>query len=466
VSDPDVALLLDALRVLVGVEHVIVDADIQAPFVTDWTGRFTGTTPAVVRPGSTEEVASVLTLCRDFGVAWVPQGGNTGLVGGGVPVDGELVISTTRLTTLGAVDQDSGQVTVGAGVTLASLQNLAAAGGWRFGVDFGARDRATVGGMVATNAGGTAVLRFGMMSEQIVGVEAVLADGSVVSRLSGLAKDNTGYNLAALLCGSEGTLGLITAVRVRLRPASAEVTTVALSVATLAGAFQVLGALRTVEAVEACELMRSVDIAALCAARVWRQPTPWEAPWAMLIEARGAGRLDALLEALGDLSEIVGEPVLADRPSVRESWWEIRDGQGDVARQFGSALKLDVSVPHAAMASFVETVEGIVGDAGPDARLVLFGHLGDANLHVNVAAPPAAFSALERGILGAVLAAGGSISAEHGIGRAKRDWLVADRGPHAVAAMRAIKRALDPTGLANPHVLFEVDSDRGTVGGR
>ncbi len=454
-------VFLDALRAVVGAEHVVVDRLRQAPFLTDWTGRFVGSTPAVVRPASVDDVARVLRVCLHAGAPWVPQGGNTGLVGGGVPVDGEIVVATTRLDSLGEVDLASGQVIVGAGVTLAAVQRHARAAGWRFGVDFGAREQATIGGMVATNAGGNAVLRFGMMAEQVVGIEAVLPDGSVVRRLSGLAKDNTGYNLAGLLCGSEGTLGLITAVRLRLRPAVGEVATVALGVASITDALAVLGAVRGVESVEACELMRSIDIAALCEARGWRQPTPWEAPWALLIEASGSGSLDALSAVLATVSShLVGDPAVADRPSVRDAWWAIRDGQGEVARQFGSVVKLDVSVPHGLMAAFVDTIDERVATVAPGARLVVFGHLGDANLHVNVGARPASFGAIETLVLGAVLALGGSISAEHGIGRAKREWLVADRGPEAVAAMRAVKHALDPANLANPQVLFGSDKQQ------
>ncbi len=447
---------IDALRQVVGAGNVLTDAALVAPFSVDWTGRYSGSTPAVVRPGSVDEVAGVLATCLAHNVAWVPQGGNTGLVGGGVPVDGEVVVSTSRLTALGTVDRDARQVSVGAGVTLAQLQRHVAPDGLRLGIDFGARDRATIGAMVATNAGGNAVLRFGMMGEQVTGIEAVLPDGQVIRRLSGLPKDNTGYDLTQLLCGSEGTLGVITAVRVRLVPAATHVTTVALGVAAIADALRLLAELRSVDGLEACELMRSVDIATLCAARGWSHPPPWEAPWAVLAEACGPGSFDELGAAVErSASLLIGDPAVADRPGVRELWWAIRDAQGDIVRAFGAALKLDVSVPHMELERFVDDLAAVVASHAPDARLVVFGHLGDANVHVNVGTEAARFDALEDAILRLVLKTGGSVSAEHGIGRAKRSWLTADRGAVAVAAMRAVKTAWDPAGLANPNVLFD-----------
>ena len=211
-------LPLEELRAAVGAEHVLVDADLTASYETDWTGRFTGRAGCVVRPKDTEQVAAVLRACDQAGVPVVVQGGNTGLVGGGVPAGGEVLLSLTRLDELGEVDVAAGQVTAGAGVTLAALQAHARAAGLDFGVDLAARDSATVGGLVATNAGGIRVLRYGSMRAQLLGAEAVLADGSVVSRMAGLLKDGTGYDLVSLLAGSEGTLGVVTRARLRLVP--------------------------------------------------------------------------------------------------------------------------------------------------------------------------------------------------------------------------------------------------------
>jgi FAD/FMN-containing dehydrogenase len=210
--------LLATLRAAVGERHCLTDPDLRASYETDWTRRFSGSALAVVRPGSTDEVAAVLRACASADVGVVPQGGNTGMVGGSVPRGGEVVVSLLRLDAIEPLDADAGEVTVGAGATLAAVQAAAGAGGWEVGVDLGARDTATIGGMVATNAGGVNVLRHGTMRDQLIGFEAVLADGSVISRLPGMPKDNTGYDLGGLLAGSEGTLAVITRIRLRLVP--------------------------------------------------------------------------------------------------------------------------------------------------------------------------------------------------------------------------------------------------------
>jgi FAD/FMN-containing dehydrogenase len=214
----DLTPVAAAFEEIVGREHVLTDPEIVASFVVDWTGRFRGRTDAVVRPGSVSEVAAIVAVCRDRRIALTLQGGNTGLVGGAVPLSGEIVLSLTRLSSLGELDAVAGQVTVGCGVTVGALQRAAAAAGWAYGVDLASRDSATVGGTIATNAGGLRVLRYGDTRAQLLGVEAVLGDGSVISHLGGLWKDNTGYDLAGLLCGSEGTLGVVTAARLALFP--------------------------------------------------------------------------------------------------------------------------------------------------------------------------------------------------------------------------------------------------------
>ena len=459
--------LVAALRRAVGDDAVLTEADRQASFVTDWTGRFWGTTPAVVLPSSTDEVVAVLNACRAARAPWVPQGGNTGLVGGGVPVDGEVVVSTRRLRSMGPVDPTSLQITVGAGVTLAELDAHLEPMGLMYGIDFGARDSATIGGTIATNAGGTAVVLYGMTRHQVVGIEAVLPNGDVVSRLGGLAKDNTGYDLAGLLCGSEGTLGIITAARLHVRNRPTERAAAAFSVATIADALLLFGELRATGGLEQCEIMRAVDIAALENARALVGPAVWRTddPWCILAEVVGPDAMTRLGAAVARVEERVAlASAVAPSEAVRRSWWAVREAHPELARHFGDVLKLDVSVPLHALASFVDGLdEAIATAAGPTAagaradgapRLVLFGHLGDANLHVNVGGDAALFPAIEDVVLARVLALRGAVSAEHGIGRAKREWLVADRGAAAVGAMWAVKVALDPWGLANPNVVF------------
>lgn len=452
--------LVAVLRAIVGGDGVITDPGRFADYAVDWTGRWSGTPRVVVLPSDAAETAAVIDVCRRFHVAWVPQGGNTGLVGGGVPVGGEVVVSTRRMRSIGEVDREAMQVTVGAGVTLSELAGAVAPFGLLYGIDFGARDRATIGGTIATNAGGNAVLHYGMTRAQLVGIEAVLPDGSVIRRMRGLAKDNTGLNLAQLMCGSEGTLGVITSARLQLRPALAPRVTAALGVSSVGDALVVLRHLRGVSAMVACELMRGHDIAALCAHRAWTTPKPWTAPWAMLVEAVGPVAFDELAAAVAaSAAAILGEPAVATGSATRDEWWRLREAQGEIASSFGPVVKLDVSIPLLRLGEFVDGLDEAIGAAAPVARTVVFGHLGDGNLHVNVAASVDRFEAVETCVLERVLDCGGVVSAEHGIGRVKRGWLVRDRGRPDVEVMRSIKRAIDPEGLANPGVLYPDGND-------
>jgi FAD/FMN-containing dehydrogenase len=259
------AALLAPLRSIVGDENVATDRDVVATHVIDWTGRFRGATPAVVRPANVIEVAAVLRACDEHRVAVVPQGGNTGLVGGSVPLHDELVVDLRRLDTIEPVDARAGQVTAHAGVTLARLQQQARAAGWQYGVDLGAREVATIGGMIATNAGGVHVLRYGPTRRQIVGIEAVLADGRIIRRLDGLEKDNTGYDLAGLLCGSEGTLAVVTAARLRLVPQLAHTVVALLAFDEMDAALDAVGALRReLDCLNAIELFLESGLELVC----------------------------------------------------------------------------------------------------------------------------------------------------------------------------------------------------------
>lgn len=434
---------------------MVSDPDVWAEYAVDWTGRWSGIPAAVVLPSDGAQTAAVIGVCRRFNMPWVPQGGNTGLVGGSVPMGGEVVVSTRRMRTIGEVDCDSMQVSVGAGVTLTELAAAVAPHGLFYGINFGARDRATIGGTIATNAGGNAVLQYGMTRAQLVGIEAVLPDGSVIHRMQGLVKDNTGLNLVQLMCGSEGTLGVITLARLQLRPALAPRVTVALGVASVSDALDVLRHLRNVSAMVACELMRGRDISALCERRAWPNPAPWAAPWAMLVEAVGPGAFDELASAVErSAGAIVGEVAVAAGSAAQDDWWRVRDAQGEIASLYGPVVKLDVSVPLPRLVEFEGGLDEVLEAVAPVIRTVVFGHLGDGNLHVNVAVPVDWFDAVENCVLSRVLACGGVVSAEHGVGRLKRQWLVRDRGRPDVEAMRSIKRAIDPDGLANPGVLY------------
>jgi FAD/FMN-containing dehydrogenase len=448
-----------ALVDIVGPRQVVLDPDARAPYERDWTGRFTGSTPAVVRPGTVEEVAACVAVCADAGVALVPQGGNTGLVGGGVPLAGEIVLSTRRLDRLDPVDEVAGQLTAGAGVTVAAVQAAAAGAGWRYAVDLAARDSATVGGTVATNAGGLHVLRYGATRSQLAGIEAVLGDGSIVRHLHGLVKDNTGYDLAGLLCGSEGTLGVVTAARLRLVPRPRAVTTALVGLPDAGTAVRAVAAWRAaVPELEAAELFLAAGLDLVCAAFGLAHPFPARPPVYVLVEAGGvddpterlAAALEESLAAAGMGDDAVA---VATEPGTRAQLWRYREEHTTAINTVGPPHKLDVTLPPAALAAFVEDVPAVVAAVDPAARTWLFGHVGDGNVHVNVTGPAPDDDRVDGAVLEAVAARGGSISAEHGIGTAKRRWLALNRTPAELAAFAAIKRALDPAGILNPAVL-------------
>jgi FAD/FMN-containing dehydrogenase len=447
---------LQALRHIVGDAHVLTDPEVTAGYAVDWTGRFRGSTPAVIRPGSTDEVAAVVRSCAASGLAIVPQGGNTGLVAGAIPLRGEIVVSLARLTALGEVDRASAQVTVGAGVTLAALQRHVDPHDLAFGVDLAARDSCTIGGMVATNAGGINVIRYGTMRAQVVGIEAVLGDGQIVSHLGGLLKDNTGYDLEGLLTGSEGTLGLVIAARLRLVPKLTQRVTAALGFAGIAEAVEAVALLRhAVTSLDSVELVLANGVELVADALGLTPPAALLAPAALLVEAAATtDPLTELADAVAEL-DLVGEPVVATEPEPRRRLWAFRESHGEAINRLGPPIKLDVSVPLARAAAFVDELPALLPR---DARLVVFGHLGDGNLHVNVTGVLAddteAAEAIEAAVLERVVAAGGSISAEHGIGNAKARYLHLCRSPQELDAFRRIKAALDPHGILNPHALL------------
>jgi FAD/FMN-containing dehydrogenase len=451
----DVDAFLAGCRRAVGEADVVTDPDVIGSYVTDWTRRFRGWTPAVVRPGTTAEVAEIVGLARRHRVALVPQGGNTGLVAGGVPLAGEVVLSLSRMRSLGAVDTVAGQVTAGAGVTLAALADHVAGVGLAFGVDIGARDSATVGGMVATNAGGLHVVRYGAMRAQVVGLEAVLGTGHVISRLAGLVKDNTGYDLAQLLCGSEGTLGVVTAARLRLVPPPAHVVAALVGVSSVDAAVRLAGELRrTLPDVRALELMTAPSLRLVAEVLDARPPVAPTAAAYLLVEVGGATDPLEELAAAVEAGDGVIDAAVATGRAERAGLWRWREAHSEAGAHWGVVHKLDVTLPGAELARFCADVVARVEAAYPGARTLLFGHVGDGNVHVNVVGPPADDDAVDDLVLGLVVERGGSISAEHGIGTLKRRWLARDRSPAEVEAMRAVKRALDPDGILNPGALF------------
>lgn len=443
---------------IVGQEHVLRDADLRASYETDWTRRYTGASRFVVRPGSTGEVAAVVRACERAGAAVVPQGGNTGLVGGSVPRRGEIVLSLRRLAAVEAVDDAGGEVTAGAGVTLAVLQEHAREAGWAFGVDLASRDSATVGGMIATNAGGIRMMRYGPMRAQVLGIEAVRADGSVIRRMPGLRKDNTGYDLPGLLCGSEGTLAVVTGARLRLVPALPSRAVALLAVPDARTALALAARIRAAtSAVEAQEVFFAEGIELVCRHTGLSLPFPRAYPAYLLVEcAAQTDPLPALAEAIDSASGVLDSAVASDR-RLREELWQYRERHTEAISAEGVPHKLDVAVTLGAYAGFERRVREAIVSAAPSARPVLFGHLGDGNLHVNVLGLEPADERASNAVLRLVAELGGSISAEHGVGVAKIPWLHLTRSPEDIVAMAAIKRALDPRGILNPGVILPME---------
>ena len=454
-EDPPGADAVGELAGIVGEAHVVTDPALMEQYVVDWARRWRGAAVAVVRPASSQEVSDVLRWCSNHDVPVLPQGGNTGLVGGSVPASeppggrAPLIVSLRRLDHLGDVDHLSGQVTVGAGATLGDVRRHAADAGWAYGVDLAARDSATIGGTVATNAGGIHVIAYGMTRAQVVGIEAVLPDGTVLSHLSGLLKDNTGYDLASLLCGSEGTLGVITAVRLRLHRPEGR-TTVAL-----------IGCSGYDEALERMVTSVAPQVR-LLAAEVIDEPgmdlacSVMGAPWP-LAERHPVMTLLEVVDG-GDASGLVGlddaDVAIGMDAAERARLWEFRERQGEAFSSLGVTHKLDVSVPLPVLAQCADELRDVVAAFADVQVFGVFGHLADGNIHVEIHGPDADDDAVDLAVLACVARHGGSISAEHGVGRAKAHELHLTRSAAEIAAMRALKAAWDPKGLMNPGVIF------------
>ena len=464
--------LLARLRAAVGDDHVLTAPADVAPYVVDWTGVHRGRALAVVRPGSTAEVAAVVAACHRTRTPVVPQGGNTGLVGGSVP-DGSgaaVVLSLGRMRTVRDVDPVAGTITVDAGVVLAEVQAAAEAAGRLFPMSLGSEGSCTLGGNLATNAGGTAVLRYGMTRELVLGLEVVLPDGRVWDGLRGLRKDNTGYDLTQLFVGSEGTLGVITGAVLRLFPATPRRATAWVAVPSVAAAVSLLALAQE----EAGTHLTTFEIANrqaldLVLAHLPGALDPLAAPsdWYVLVELAGTASDDGLDDALERLlgrgvgAGAVTDAAIATGPARRDALWALREGISEVQKLEGATLKHDVTLPIARLADWTTAMGPVLHERLAGVRLVTYGHVGDGNLHYNLNAPVggdddllAAAPDLSRAIHDAVAAAGGSISAEHGLGRTKAAAAAAYKSDVEVDLMRAVKQALDPEGLMNPGVLL------------
>lgn len=446
--------LVQGLSAVVGASHVSTDPEVLVGRSVDYTGRYRGRAGALVRPGTDDEVAQVLRLCRDVGAHVTIQGGRTSLVAGTVPEHDDVLLSTERLNNIGDLDVVERRVNAGAGATLAAVQHAAAKAGLTFGVDLAARDTATVGGMASTNAGGLRTVRYGNMGEQIVGLDVALPDGSVLRRHSLVRADNTGYDLPALFVGAEGTLGVITALDLRLHPSPSHRVTAVCGFAELAALVDAARLFRDIDGIAALELIDGR--AAALTGEHQGTPAPVTADWLLLVELAGDhDQTDRLADALADVATS-GEPAVGTDVVAQQRLWRVRESITDVLGVYGPPLKFDVSLPLSSVERFAGAATELVRRHAPDALPVLFGHIAEGNLHLNVLRCALDAEAdLYAAMMDLIAECGGNVSSEHGVGSRKRAFVGMSRERIDIAAMRTVKSAFDPTGYLNAAVLFD-----------
>ena len=447
--------LTDRLAEIVGTGYVSTDSDVLDGRSVDHTGRYRGRASVLVRPGSADETAAVLRECRDAGVYVTVQGGRTSLVAGTVPEHDDVLLSTERLREVGEVDVLERRVRVGAGVTLAEVQRAATAAGLVFGVDLAARDSATVGGMASTNAGGLRTVRYGNMGEQVIGLDVALPGGAVVRRHSRVRMDNTGYDLASLFIGAEGTLGVITALDLRLHPTPRSRVTAICGFADLEALVEAGRAFREMDGIAALELI-DARASALTAEHAGVS-APVDGAWQLLIELAGdTDQTERLADAL-EGARLADEPAVGVDAAAQQRLWQVREAVAEVLGVYGPPLKFDVSLPLSVIPAFAVDAAELVAGLAPDAIPVLFGHIGEGNLHLNLvrcALDADREHELYSAMMALISRLGGNVSSEHGVGTRKRDYVGMSRTEADIAAMRAVKAAFDPTGYLNPAVLF------------
>ncbi len=462
------ANLIEQLVAIVGAANVLTAAADMAPHLVDWRGRYHGAARCVVRPANTEDVAAVVRVCVQAGVAMVPQGGNTGHCGAGIPdQSGEAVlISLARLNRVRAIDVANNTITVEAGCVLQALQHAAFEAGRLFPLSLAAQGSCQIGGNLSTNAGGVQVLRYGNTRELTLGLEVVLPDGEVWNGLRGLRKDNTGYDLKQLFIGAEGTLGIITAAVLKLFPLPAATATAWLAIDSPHAAVRLLSDLQAAVGamLTACELVSDVSLGLVLKHIPGAQPPLADSPWHLLVELSGAGGEGELRKVLEVFLEqalesgAISDAVLAQSGEQAKRLWALRENISEAQKIEGVSIKHDISLPISRIGEFIDAADLALKQNFPGIRIVAFGHVGDGNLHYNQSKPEsgenAAFIALQpqvsRIVHDIVHQLGGSISAEHGIGQLKREELLRYKSPLEMEMMRTIKRALDPRGLMNP----------------
>ena len=458
--------LLARFAAIVGARNAITQPADIAPYISEERGLYHGSSPLVLRPGSPDEVAAILKLANETRTPIVPQGGNTGLVGGQTPLNGEIVLSLKRLDRIREVDATSNTMTCEAGVVLARAQEAAAAAGRLFPLSLGAEGSCTIGGNLSTNAGGTGALAYGVARELVLGLEVVLADGRVMHNLRKLKKDNTGYDLRHLFIGAEGTLGIITAAVLKLFPRPRSVETAFVGVPSPQAALALLNLVqaRTGGGATTFELMKRLAIEfAVKYGPGCRDPLIHPQPWYVLLElsaSETSGLRDTLESVLaaGVEQGLVADATIAASLAQRQEFWKLREVLPEAQKPEGGSIKHDVSVPVANVPAFLAEADAAVETLIPGARPVPFGHLGDGNIHYNVTQPAGAdkekylarWYDMNAAVHAVVKKYGGSISAEHGIGVMKRKLLPDVKDPVALDLMRTLKRTLDPKGILNP----------------
>ena len=445
------------LKSLLGSGRISEDEDIIKTYSDDWTGRYRGSARAVISPQSIDEVAEILNWCSTNQVGVVPQGGNTGMVGGSTPLNGELIISLRKMKNVCFSDTNDNQIVAEAGATLLEIQNLALERSMIYGVDFAARDSATIGGTIATNAGGLNVLRYGTTRRQIISVEAVTGTGEIIGNLNGLDKDNTGYHLPSLLCGSEGTLAIVTRAKLRLRPKPKENVSILFGLDTIQDAVNLTEAcVSTSTEIIACELFfqKGVDLVreAYDLQPLWNNKNSIY----LLCEFAGdLGVLDRLNEnVLGEMLRTHDSILVATSDRERQRLWQYRELHTLAISNKGIPLKLDVTIPLGNLTHFLDSIATICGNINPLSIPYVFGHSADGNMHLNILQSEPNVAEMEEEILKFVVSLDGSISAEHGIGRAKAPYLHLQRNEEEIRLFREMKKAFDPKGILNPDVIF------------
>jgi FAD/FMN-containing dehydrogenase len=460
---------LDRLKAALGESGWSQDPERLAPHLVEWRDRWSGSTPLLALPRTPDDVAKVIRLCAEAGVAVTPQGGNTGLVGGQIP-NGEILLSTERLNRVREVDVVDDLLIAEAGVTLAAVHEAAAAADRFFPLSLASEGSATIGGLISTNAGGTAVLRYGTMRPLVLGLEAVLPDGTLWNGLKRLRKDNTGYDLKQLLVGAEGTLGVVTAAALKLFPVLSSRAVAFVGVDSPKAAMDLLVRARqdTGGAVEAFELIGALGMdLALAHIPGSRAPLQSRPPWYVLIEIAEAragvaeGAMERFLEGALEAGQI-SDAAIAQNESQSKAFWALRENQSAAQKREGAAWKHDVAVPVSRVADFIEQAGKALEARFPGVRIDAFGHVGDGNIHYDVLSAPGADQAAHtaardqgaRIVHDIVASLGGSISAEHGLGTMKTAEALRYKSPAEVAALRAIRAAMDPKRIMNPRVLF------------